>query len=378
MDKLLRPAWMVIDHAQVRENIRIILEGISPGTDFCLVVKDDSYGCGALEISKTAWDMGVRTYAVANMEEGLALRGVLPEARILLMGPTTPRALDEALKKRIDIPVWSLDMAKNISRRALQLGRKARVQVLVDTGLSRLGFYPGPEALEDVLDLSGLDGLEIGGAYTQFAKTETTDDDFSRLQISRMRGFIDDLKDRGLEIPLVHMNDSAATVKFRESDFDMVRSGALVAGSMTGRHIVKDDEDFGVRPVSSIKCLIARVAERPGGTNVSYDGTFVSDGPIKIATLPMGYGDGLPHGTHENFKVLIGGRLCRQVGVMNMDMTMVDVTGLDCKEGDEAVFLGRQGQEEICLDDWSAWVGKTPTFLHSMIRDRVPRIHINR
>jgi alanine racemase len=184
------------------------------------------------------------------------------------------------------------------------------------------------------------------------------------------------MKKRKIPTGIVHISDSAAIVKFRNADLDLVRCGALLIGSMTGKHIVKDDNNFNTKSILSLYSRIARVEEFPAGRSVSYDITYVSDHPIKVATIPVGYGDGIPSQLSGNMEVLISGKRCKQIGAVNMDMLMVDASGVSCKEGDEVVLLGIQGDDEITLDDWSAWGGKSSTFFLSMLRDRIPHFYL--
>ncbi|MDO5036689.1 MAG: alanine racemase [Tissierellia bacterium] len=375
--KLSRPVWMEIDHQQVRDNLEMIKKALKPATDLRLVLKDDAYSCGALAIGRTGWDFGIRNYAVSNMEEALELRQALPKANILVLGYTGEDMFEEALSHDISLALWNRPMAERLNQEALSQGKKAGIQLVVDTGLSRLGFLPDQASLEEIKAIVALEGLRLEGVYSHFARTETEDDQFSLDQIQTFKDFTQALEDMGIGPIFRHMSDSAGIIKFGEAGLEGVRSGALPIGSMTGRHVLKEDKKFPLKSAMSLYCRIARVQDFPAGRSVSYDGTFEAQAPIRVVTLPLGYGDGLPYALAGKMEVLIGGQRCRQIGAMNMDMIMVDATGVFCQQGDTVVLLGRQGQEEITLDDWSLWGGKSSTFFQAMLRDRIPKRHIN-
>jgi len=372
---LTRPCWINIDLDQYIKNISIVKEGITDGTMLMDVLKDDAYGCGAVHLAKIAWDEGITNFAVSNVPEALELREALPEAEILVLGYTTLDMLKIGIQKNIGFSIWNLETAKQLEKLGKEYEKTVKIHFILDTGLSRLGFLPIEKSLDHMKSISEMKYIKIQGIFSHFARTETEDDEFSMGQLEEFTRFVESMKKRKTPTGIVHISDSAAIVKFRNADLDLVRCGALLIGSMTGKHIVKDDNNFNTKSILSLYSQVARVEEFPSGRSVSYDITYVADHPIKVATIPVGYGDGIPSQLSGNMEVLISGKRCKQIGAINMDMLMVDASGVSCKEGDEVVLLGIQGDDEITLDDWSAWGGKSSTFFLSMLRDRIPHFY---
>ncbi|MDO5302258.1 MAG: alanine racemase [Tissierellia bacterium] len=378
MEKIHRPLWMEIRRRDFEENLATIKGGLSEGTQLLAVLKDNAYGLGSETLGRWAHEWGIRHFAVANIYEGLQLRSQVGKSEILILGYNEPAMVPEAIEAELSLLVWNLPMAEQFSRVATELGREAKIHLAVDTGLSRLGFFPTEESLGEMEAIAKLPGIKIMGTMSHLARTETDDHAFTQRQLETFLDFVDEMRARGLAPGTIHMADSAGLVKFPEAHLEMVRCGALLSGSLQGRHFVPGDEIFALNYVMSLKAKIARVAHYPNGASVSYDATFETDEAITVATLPVGYGDGLGQEFEEErgLWVLISGVRCPMLGSINMDMMMVDVTGVDCKEGDEVVLLGKQGDDEITLDDWSDWGGKSPTAYQSLLQSKIPKLYI--
>ncbi|MCD1147233.1 alanine racemase [Peptoniphilus sp. KCTC 25270] len=371
MDQM-RPIYMEIDLEQYRKNLEIVRSNLADDVDFMMVLKDDAYGAGAVALAKVGIDEGVKKFAVSNMIEALELRDAYPEIEILVLGYIGDVMIPVAIKNSIQLAVWSEEMAKKISEEAKAQGKIEEIHIKLDTGLSRLGFLPTEESMREVERISKMDSLKILGVFSQFGRTETDDDEYSQMQLKTIVDFTDGLKALNVDYGLRHICDSAGIVKFPEAHLDMVRCGALTLGTMTGKDIVPDSENYNTLPITSLKSEVARVVDLPSGTGIGYDGCYTLDHDARIITVPVGYGDGLPTSLSGVMEVLIQGKRAKQVGEICMDMLMFDGTGIDCKQGDEVVLLGKQGEDEISIWDWAEITPSSATFLHSMLRDRIP------
>lgn len=373
---LQRPVYLEINLEEYRKNLKIIRKGIDKDVKIMSVVKDDGYGLGALALTKISIEEGITYFAVSNMIEALELRESFPYIDILVLGYIPKEMIKKALLKNITLTIWSIEQAKTLNEIAKDCHCQASIEIAVDTGLSRLGLLPNEKGIEKVLKISELSNLHIKGIFSQFARTETKDDGFTMEQGKKFIEFVHVIKSKGVDIGLCHIADSAGIVKFKEFHLDMVRCGALALGSMTGKHVADKSEDFNTQPILSLKAQIARVEDYPEGTSVGYDASYVTNQKIRVVTAPIGYGDGLSLDLQGKMEALIKGKRVKQIGEICMDMLMFDATGIDCKQGDEIVFLGHQGNDNISIWDWSKVSPSSSTYLQSMLRDRIPKIYI--
>lgn len=372
---MLRPIYMEIDCSKYRENIRKIKRGLKGDSDLMLVLKDDAYGAGAIELASIGIEEGISHFAVSNLSEALDLRGEFPDIDILILGFVPFDKYKIVLDNHLELNIWSYKQALELSLLCQDLSSNVGLHISLDTGLSRLGFLPNDTSLEEIKKIKGLEGVEIKSLFSHFARTETDYDDFSYKQLELFLDFADRLKTRGIWTGPLHIADSAAIVKFPQSHLNMVRCGALALGSMKGKHIVEGDTVFNTEEVISLRGQIARVEDFPPGTSVSYDNSFTSENAIRVLTLPIGYGDGLCVALEGKMEALIKGKRIKQVGALCMDMLMFDATGIDCEVGDWVTLLGEDGDQVITLDDWANLCSFSPTFLQSMLRDRIPKIY---
>lgn len=343
-----RWAWVEVDLRAVERNVKTLRELAGRGTRFMAVVKADGYGHGAVEVAHAALRAGADRLGVATVDEAIRLREAGIDAPTHLLSEPPPDAAHDVVEAGIIPTVCTKEFAIALSKAASAAEIVVPFHLKIDTGMNRIGVR-AEEAAEFALWLKALPGIEMEGAFTHFATADEPGDWEYERQVERMSRAIGRMRTEGIRPPLVHAANSAATVLRPEARLDMVRCGIAVYGlhpapSTYGR--------VDLRPAMRVVARVSFVKRIGLGEGVSYGFTYHADGPTTIATLPLGYADGVPRLASNAMEVLIRGRRCRQVGRVCMDQLMVEVPeGLDVFLGDEAVIVGEQGSERIAMDE---------------------------
>lgn len=362
-----RPTWIQIDLDALAHNIRR-LRAIA-GVPLMTVLKADAYGHGAVRVARTALANGAAMLGVATLGEARALREADITAPILVLGYTPPWQSQDAVLLDVACTVFDYDVAQAFSAAAQALQRQAVVHVKVDTGMGRLGLRP-EEAGPFLHRLAHLPALSVQGLSTHFATADSADETFARQQLEQFVWVLTALTAAGLRPPIVHAANSAATLRFPAARFDMVRPGIACYGLNPSAETPLPAE---FRPVLSFHSEVAQVKNLPEGTPLSYGCTFVTPRPSSIATIPVGYADGLRRSPPWR-EVLIRGQRALIVGRICMDYALVDVTGIpDVKRGDAVVLIGSQGNDQITADEVAGWLGTINYEVVSTLLPRVPR-----
>ena len=374
-----------IDLSAVRYNLDSMKNNIPEGTKMMAVIKTDAYGHGAVPIAemleKTDYIWG---YATATAEEAFELRDAGIKKPILILGYTFPYSHKRMLLEGIRPTVFRTDMAKEISECAKelmesgQLKEAAPIHIAVDTGMSRIGITPDEKGVEFIKEVSGLSGITVEGIFTHFARADEKDLTNVKERELVFADFVKNAEEKtGISIPIKHCANSASIIAVPQSSMDMVRAGVTVYGMWPSEEVPKDIIDL--KPAMELISHIVMVKEVPEGTPVSYGGTFVTEKTTKIATVPVGYGDGYPRSLSNKGYVLIDGKHANILGRVCMDQFMVDVTDIpDVKEGDEVVLLGKDKKtgEEISAEFLGDLSGRFNYELTCDINKRVPRIYV--
>lgn len=349
-----RPAWVEVDTSAIAHNVRTLRSVVPDSTRLLAVVKADGYGHGAEAVARAALGAGAEGLGVATIDEALELRTAGIRAPILVLGEPPVDAAELVVGEGLAVAVTSREMAIALSRAATRAGGRGACHLKVDTGMNRIGVR-AEDAGEFALWLKELPGLGIDGLFTHFATADVPGDwDFER-QLARFRHALDDVRTAGVRPGIVHAANSAATMLHPEAHFDMVRCGIAIYG-LDASPDLKDR--LPLRPAMSVHARISFVKRIGLGDGVSYGLTWHASGPTTIATLPIGYADGVPRVVSNTMEVLIGGRRCRQVGRICMDQLMVEIpAGLEVHAGDEAVIVGTQGDQTIAMRELSARAG---------------------
>lgn len=368
--------WAEVDLAALGENLAWIRHHAGPEVCILTVVKADAYGHGLKSIAAALMRSGTDLFGVANLAEARSIRSVGRGWPVLMLGPCLPAEVESAVRDDVMPTISSLAEAKRFSAAARRFKRQVGVHLKVDTGMGRLGVRP-EAAVALVKQVARLPGLRLAGLYTHFAAVEDNAE-LTRRQLAAFRRVLDELTRAGLRPPLIHANNSGGLLLEPGGMFNTVRPGLLVYGVLPpGQRDIHAALKQRLRPALAWKCRVGFVKEVPAGTALSYGHTFTAPRRMKVATLTAGYGDGYVRAAGNRAELLIGGRRCRVVGRVTMDQMLADVSGVPrVKAGDEVVLIGRQGREQIQVNDLAEWFGTVPWEVLTGITYRVPRVYL--
>ena len=359
-----------IDLDAIVKNMEAMRENLPAKTKMIGVVKTDGYGHGAVPVAKTIAPF-VWGYAVATLEEGQNLRRHGIDKPILVLGSTHPRHFVELIEDDIRPAIFEEDKAELLSKLAVSMGKTAKMHIALDTGMGRIGFHPDENSLKEIEQIAKLPGIEIEGMFTHFARADEADKAFTHLQYERYQKFHEGLENAGVHIPMCHCANSAAIMELPRMGLDAARAGITVYGLYPSDEV---ERNMKIYPAMEIRSFITYVKEVEPGTPISYGGTFVTDRPMRIATIGAGYGDGYPRNLSGKGYVLIHGHRAPILGRVCMDQCMIDLSGFsDVKIGEEVVVIGRQGAEEITADEVGARYGTIGYEVVCAVSRRVPR-----
>ncbi len=374
-----------INLGAVEHNLLAMKGNIPEGTKIMAVIKTDAYGHGAKEIAAFLEEKEyISGYATATAEEAFELRDAGIKKPVLILGYTFPYSYKRMLSEGIRPTVFRYDMAEELSVVGKELmaegvlNEAPPVHIAVDTGMSRIGITPDEKGVDFIRKVLELDGISLEGIFTHFARADEEDLTNVREREQVFKDFLDKAgAETGYKIPVKHCANSASIIAVPESSMDMVRAGVTIYGMWPSEEVPKDIIDL--KPVMELISHVVMVKEVPEGTPVSYGGTFVTSRTTKIATVPVGYGDGYPRSLSGKGYVLIDGRRAPILGRVCMDQFMVDVTDIpDVKEGDEVVLLGKDKKsgEVISAELLGDMSGRFNYELTCDINHRVPRVFV--
>jgi len=370
----LRPAWAEVDLDAVRANTRALVELAKPAA-LLAVVKADGYGHGAEPVARAVLDAGAAWLGVALVEEGMKLRNAGIDAPILLLSEPPHAAADAVvahdLTPTVYTPVGIEALAKAVA--AAGVPEPLRVHLKVDTGMHRVGCA-AEHARELVDAIAAQPELELGGVCTHLAVADEPDNSYTAEQLDRFEALLRELDARGVRPPLVHAANSAGVLAHPRARYDLVRVGIALYGvppapELAGR--------LPLRPALSLRARVAYVKELLPGSRVSYGLRYEIARPARVATVPIGYADGVPRNLGiAGGEVLVRGRRARIAGTVTMDQLMVDAGDTDVQVGDEVVLLGAQGDDEITAGEWAEHLGTIAYEIVTGIGTRVPRRYV--
>lgn len=365
-----------IDLDAVAWNMEQMRKTIREGTKIVAVIKTDGYGHGAVQVASMleSYDY-VWGYAVATLDEAVVLRAAEIQKPILVLGCIFPDQYPEMLEHEIRMNVYTKEMAEAISALAVENGKQAYVHIKLDTGMARLGFPIEENSVREICEIAALPNLVLEGVFTHFAKADERDKTFTAMQLEKFEWMTKKLEENGVTFPYVHASNSAGIIDVRKADYNLVRAGIAIYGLYPSEEVNKDAVQL--KPALSLKSHIAFVKEIPKGTPVSYGGDFVSQHSMRIATIPIGYGDGYPRSLSGNGYVLIRGKKAPIIGRICMDQFMVDVSEIpDAKFGDKVTLIGHDRGEYLPVETLSELSGR---FNYEFVCDlgkRIPRVYM--
>ena len=368
----LLPTYATINLAALGHNLSCIRRYLSPACEVLAIVKANAYGHGAVETVKALAHLGIGRFAVASIGEGIELRQAGLSKPIIVLGALFEEQVPELIAHQLTPVVSDGRILPVLAKAAGLLQAPYPIHLKVETGMGRLGVYP-EELLSLLDDPLYRDSLQVEGMMTHLADADGTDSAFTEQQLNTFRTMLEQIKQRGFIPPLVHTANSAAIVRFPDAHFSLVRPGIMLYGYHTLPASVPAPD---LKPVLSLRTTIVQMRTIPRGGRVSYNGTFVATRPTRIAVLPIGYADGYSRQLSHRGSVLIQGRRAPIVGLVCMDMIMVDVTDLaPVQVGDIVTLIGQQGQESIWADEVANWIGTIPYEVLCGIGSRVPRLY---
>ena len=356
-------------------NMESMKRNLKEGVQIAAVLKTNAYGHGAVEIAKVLEPLDyVWGYAVAAFEEAVELREAGLRKPILLLGYVFPYCYQELAKMNIRPAVFREDMLEQLSAAAKAAGKKIKIHIAVDTGMSRIGIFPDETGLDFVKKALETEGLQVEGMFTHFARADEADRSFTEEQLEKFVWLTEAVKERlGYEIPIRHCSNSAGIIEYPHANMTMVRAGITLYGLWPSDEVRKDIVPL--EPVMSLRSHIIYIKEISAGTPVSYGGTWAPDHTVRLATVPVGYGDGWPRSLSNKGYVLIRGQKAPIRGRVCMDQFMVEVTDIpDAAEGDEVTLIGRDGDAYISMEEVGDLSGRFNYELACDINPRVPRL----
>jgi alanine racemase len=365
--------WIEVDLDAVADNVRALQAAAQPRAGVTAVVKAQAYGMGASAVASAAVQAGARGAAVARIGEARRLRASGFRMPILLLGGLDAEDCAEVVASNLTPSISDWATALRLAEEARAAGQVLDVQVKVDTGMTRFGAPP-EEAIAIVRGLANVPSLRLEGFYTHFAAADDPDPFFAHQQLARYLAICQQLENDGLHLGLKHAANSAGALRVPGAGLDTIRAGIALAGAYATGWVPRMGS---LRGAVALKARVVRFHTPGVGTSIGYGRTYKVFRPMRVALIACGYADGLPRACSNRGRVLIRGQRAPLLGTVSMDMAMADVSHLpDVEAGDEVVVLGRQGDDEISLDEFAESAGIIPHELLVRLGSRAPRVYL--
>ncbi len=370
-EKPLRPSRAEVDLEAIQHNLKQVRYRVGRGVKIMAVVKANAYGHGLLETTRALLGAGADYFGVAILEEGIQLREGGIETPILVFTPPFPNQAEAFLNYHLDVTVCALEAIDVLNALGSNRGRSVTVHVKVDTGMGRLGV-DYRQAVEFTRYVDSMAYLKLKGIYTHFATADEADKGFANLQLSRFHDVVSSLRMAGVDIRWKHCANSAAILDMKDSFYDMVRPGIMLYGYYPSH---ETSESVSLQPALSLRSKITFLKKVDAGTSVSYGRKYITPSKTTIASVPIGYADGISRLLTNKVDALVNGRRYPVVGTICMDHVMLDVGTSDSVNiGDDVTFIGSDGDEKISAWDIADKLGTIPYEVCCSISARVPRV----
>ena len=370
-DKRFDRCFARIDLDAIRKNILDEKKLLKPETKLMAIIKADAYGHGAIQVARTLSDF-VCGFGVAVIEEALKLRAARIDQMILVLGFTGTQWYEDIVRHDISQTVYEYEMAKQLDSIASMIGKKAKIHIKIDTGMGRLGFQPDDESLQIIKKISMLPNIEMEGIFTHFARADEETTDAVKGPFEKFINFVKRCEDEGVNFRFRHASNSACILQYPDAGLDFVRSGISTYGLYPSEEMTH--ETITLRPALEWISKISFLKKVPKGTPISYGGTFVTQRESLIATVPMGYADGMKRSLSNKGRVLVNGEYAPIVGRICMDQFMIDVTDIEgVRQGDPVVIIGKSGEKRISVEEVANLAGSFNYEFVCGIKSRVPR-----
>lgn len=363
-----------IDLDAVLHNAAAIRANIDSKSKIMAVIKTDGYGHGAVEVARELEHFDyIYGYGVATVEEGIILRKKGMKKPILILGYVFREHYYDVVKYDIAPAVFTIDMARDLSKAAIVANKNCKIHLAVDTGMGRIGYQVTEDAADEMEQIAALPNIIIEGIFTHFSKADEPDRENTQKQMDLFTKMIKMLEERKLSIPLKHCSNSAGIVEFPEANMDLVRAGIILYGLWPSEEV--NHERIDLKPALTLRSHVAYVKTLEAGRAISYGGTYVTQKDTVVATIPVGYGDGYCRGLSNKGYALIHGKRAPIIGKVCMDQFMVDVTDIgEVKVGERVTLIGRDGEEEITMEEIGELSGRFNYEFACDLGKRIPRV----
>ena len=364
------PTIAEIDLDSLAYNYHQIRSRVHSDAKILAVVKDNGYGHGAVVIARELERLGVDLLGIAIADEGVELRDGGVKKPILILCGIYEEEIDKVIEYDLIPIVFDGEIGKSLSDQANRRNKRVKVHLKFDTGMGRLGV-PVAGAREFIEHMKGFTNLVIDGVVSHFSMA---DEEYTRTQLKTFTRVAEFCRGEGIKPTYWHISSSASMIDFPDSWFNLIRPGIMIYGSYPSREYIGR---IALRPVMRLRTAIGFLKRVPAGTRISYGGTYITRRESLIATLPIGYGDGYNQRLSNGGEILLRGKRVPVVGRICMDMTMVDVTDVEgVSRGDEVVLMGKQGGEEITVEEIAGKIGTISYEVLCMAGKRVPRVYM--
>ena len=371
--------YVTVDLDAIVSNMHHMKANLAEQTKMMGVIKTDGYGHGAVPIARQLEKLDfVFGYAVATPEEAQLLRRAGMKRPILILGYTFPYCYEKLVEEQIRPAVFRYDALQQLGETAEKLGKSLPIHIKVDTGMNRIGIRPDEAGLAFVKKALETPGIVVEGIFTHFARADEADKTAANQQLDKFKNFCEEIREKlGVRIPIQHCSNSAGIVEMKDANMDMVRAGITLYGLWPSDEVRQDIVELS--PALSWYTHISYIKTVEPGNAVSYGGTFTVEKPMRIATIPVGYGDGYPRGLSGKGYVLLNGKKAPILGRVCMEQFMVDVTEIpEAEEGELVTLLGWDGEEHLSMETLGELSGRFNYELACDIGKRMPRVYLQK
>ncbi len=371
--------YVTVDLDAIVSNMHHMKVNLAEQTKMMGVIKTDGYGHGAVPIARQLEKLDfVFGYAVATPEEAQLLRRAGMKKPILILGYTFPYCYEKLVEEQVRPAVFRYDALQQLGETAEKLGKSLPIHIKVDTGMNRIGIRPDEAGLAFVKKALETPGIVVEGIFTHFARADETDKTAANQQLDKFKNFCEEIREKlGVRIPIQHCSNSAGIVEMKDANMDMVRAGITLYGLWPSDEVRQDIVELS--PALSWYTHISYIKTVEPGNAVSYGGTFTVEKTMRIATIPVGYGDGYPRGLSGKGYVLLNGKKAPILGRVCMDQFMVDVTEIpEAEEGELVTLLGWDGEEHLSMETLGELSGRFNYELACDIGKRMPRVYLQK
>ena len=371
-----RQTKILVNLSNYQKNLRAIQRKIGSKRGIIAIIKADAYGHGMVECARAGWQVGIRWFGVATVDEALTLRQIEEFARdgcrILVLGPTFPSDAEELVRNRIDVAVGSLRVLKALDKAGEKCGVRARVHLKVDTGMGRFGFWC--EDLPGLVDeFKKRRHIEWVAMMTHFSESDVPSPAYTRWQIKNFDRTVAECEKRGFRAQYLHAANSGAVLQHPSAYYDLVRPGIMTYGLLPD---IRTRRTIALKPVMTLLTRIIDIREFPRGRYLSYGRTYQTRRRIRAGLLPLGYGDGYPRHLSNCGYVMVCGKKAPVIGRVCMDQVLIDITRIpSARIGSEVVVYGKKGNNYVPIEELAHRIGTISYELTTQVTRRVPRVY---